>query len=792
MNSANQFLDDEPTNVQQIEQFVEENDDLPFGDELTCVANKQVITKQDRVDTQMKRTVMDEVMTQYFNCVDDLQSKKDRIEAQIKVSGESRKKDLRAQLRNLKLKLMMLNTSVGSGKSSLIEKTVKNCYDRQIKVGIVNHTHDRASKCADDVETSTGVKLVHVYGRAGKRDVASKPELASFLCHQKDEADRAARLNQLPAQSICRDCPHWYSHALKNVESHKTRLKAKEYFNKRKLDSSNFEPCQYLPNGIANSLASPAVIMVQQSFSEAFGDHEELDACGSVKKMQRLLIVDEKVPLAKEIEVNTVAVSFWKESLVRAVKGIKEKYPHSKMTELLIKSNYSSSSLDVWTCFTNMLNALNNGTTIDEAEIVQTYEMVKAANGFSSTNTAAWEKASFIDPSNNSSDKDFWIPLRALHNVANSIKHGTLRKTKTSIFAYEETPIIEWALTRGNTIFLDATASVGMKALIESVGGEIHEEHFKQNMIVTQHTGHLFARGNVRRQVYKNLAKKRMVELEAIAKSLLEIKGAVGQEAAIITHKAWLKYASEVELSDDAAHDMAEAFYTKTGVKLGWFGMHDRGHNDWKGHNIALVGTPLLSAENIASEYAKDRAALANHGIHWPEWDGVVPELSQEDWCDGKAPLPSQPNVKDWLLDLYSQGIAQGIGRARANDSERVIHVHLYGGLQTAEMEAALLKHGVRIDRKVEQTVHVTREIWAKRGSPDRAIRSAALLVNDLEGHASKRNVRAMLEFEGVQAAENSIIDMLRQLSSAGLIRQKSGGRDARKALEEDHPLNYF
>lgn len=758
--------------------------DIPFGDNdarIIIVANPQPFTSADKAEREQKRDVMEAETTHYFDCVDNFQSEITRINIEIKkATGENEKKKLR-ELLPPPMPPMLQNKTVGSGKSRLIQKVVKLAYERGLSTCVINPTHDLAENCKSDVFEKTGIELFHVFGRTDIKEAEKQPNLAKFICWKKDDAERAARQNHLPSQSICQKCPHWFSHVLKNVENEEKKIDAQNFFNKHKLDPRDFtdQPCQYLPIGMAKALSAEAVIMVQQSFSDAFGTHETFNDFGEYSKMQRLLIVDEKVPLSKEIEINLTSVSFWKKSLVDSVKFLKEKHVNSVLAEVLIKSNQSSDALDVETCFTNLINALNNKTQIDENEILRMYEIVKEAGGIV-RHTASWEQTTLLDKTLNKTDQYFWIPLRALYNIATCIKNGTLRKTQTAIYAYEETPIIEWSLTRGNTIFLDATASIGMKALIKSVGGETYQDNFKQSLFITQFNGHLFARGQVKTKGYKDIAKNRMAQLESIAASIKSIDP--NRPCAILTHKAWLKYSSDSYLSDDAANDMADVFFKKTGVWLGWFGKDDRGHNRWEGCNMAIVGMPILSPENIATGYACDRATLASHGITWPAWDGQMPELSESDWDDGKAPVPSQPEVLAWLLDNYSATIAQGIGRARAINSNVVLHVHLYGGLQTPAMEAALANHGVVINLKMQQTIHLTRKMYRARGTDTSAIINTAIKMDANGDRPSKRKVREQLNLNGDTASEAVIVDVLKKLREEGRITKPSaGGRQKKK-----------
>lgn len=68
--------------------------------------------------------------------------------------------------------------------------------------------------------------------------------------------------------------------------------------------------------------------------------------------------------------------------------------------------------------------------------------------------------------------------------------------------------------------------------------------------------------------------------------------------------------------------------------------------------------------------------------------------------CEGKTdvkchlPLPTEPHIRKWLLARITAETVQAIGRARGANSEKVIDVHIYGGVPLH----GLGQHGLSVD----------------------------------------------------------------------------------------------
>jgi hypothetical protein len=239
----------------------------------------------------------------------------------------------------------------------------------------------------------------------------------------------------------------------------------------------------------------------------------------------------------------------------------------------------------------------------------------------------------------------------------------------------------------------------------------------------------------------------------------------MSKPAAIITHKSYLKYSQEAHQAEDAAEVAAQEFEAGTGVPIGWFGKHDRGLDAWGGRHLAIVGMPLLSKESIAGAYACTRAAMTDCGIPMPEWDQVMDKEKAD--ADG-PPMPVMPEVRAWLVDEYAQGLAQAVGRNRAVNhpcGRKPLQVHLWGGLQTTEMDAALRRYGVTVHDRARNPNSAPGP-KVDIGAVDEAIR----MVLATGGSVSVRSVRAALAGLRRSASTDAISARIREMRDIGAI----------------------
>jgi hypothetical protein len=544
------------------------------------------------------------------------------------------------------------------------------------------------------------------------------------------------------------------------------RQRAEQFFKDNGIDPSTVKPCQFLYKGLPDQLAAPILIAPVQAFSEAMAMWREMDLETGflLREAQRLVIVDEHIDMAAEIEIGAGDIKVWRnrvegmadrldrQILVLEAKGARTE---AETEELEQARAMRALTPEIDVTFRDLASKIAGDIPLgaDAQRVINLQKKITKA-GASIAGTASWEKIGYIKD-----EDDFFIPLRALSTLARNLAAGSTRQEKSALFAYETSPVIEWARDKGSVMFLDATMSQSMRRFIEAKGGHVHDATASQNMRVTRVTGRLYSRGDVQKSDYPMKSKARMDEIRDL------IAPKMDKPAAIITHKAYLKYSQEAHQADDAAEDAAREFEEATGVPLGWFGRHDRGLDSWGGRHLALVGMPLLSKESTAGAYACTRAAMIDSGIPMPEWDRVMDKEKAD--ADG-PPMPVMTEVRAWLVDEYAQGLAQAVGRNRAVNHPRgckPLQVHLWGGLQTAEMDAALLRYGVMVHDRTRNPNSAPGP-RVDVGAVDEAIE----MVLATGGAVSVRSVRAALVGLQRSASTNAISTRIRELRANGAI----------------------
>ena len=667
---------------------------------------------------------------------------------------------------------MGARVTVGVGKSTAAQQIATAC---NLPVVIVVPNHDLAQKYADEIPGAR-----HYFGRQPQSEDGTTTE---FTCFKIKAVEQAGDKNHRPAQSLCRTCPHGMAGALAKAEDPVKIELATRFFEDRDLNPADYAPCRFLYEGLPNSLAAEKLVMPIQSFSDAAGDWFERDAITGKphRTTQRMVIFDERVDLAHEVTINPADVSGWRDGLPKIQERLERRLQYlgglANASEGDVEESRNAQGIlnlmpEIDALFQHLIVALAMGVMPDVTLIKDMDQKIRDA-GASASGTARWERVSW-----NHETDEFFTPLRALAALAWSLKANAARIKKNGLRCYEITPAVDWSTKRGSTIFLDATLGPAMRALITSAGGMIHDAKADQNMTVTRITGHLYARGKVEHKGYERSAKAYMREIEKIAML-------VPANSSILTHRAYLAYADTVE---DKVHpnrkikagdpEVTKAvFEASTGRRIGWFGKHDRGQDDWKGMHLAVVGMPLMGPETWASAYACARAAMLSTGApgeDWPEFNG--------DEDDGRGnngvPLPRQPQVRAWLLDDYAGTIAQAIGRNRAvsHEGEPLI-VQLWGGIQSQEMDLALARHGVQIGAAMPNTIHRGGAHGPQRTNVD-AIDQAIDMILAAGGRVSQRSVRDALVGLRASARTDAINSRINALRAEGVIPPASkGGR---------------
>ena len=599
--------------------------------------------------------------------------------------------------------------------------------------------------------TIAGGNATRYIARQSPDAVADDAALLPWLCHKLEAVRQAGEANHRPGQSLCRECPHGRKSEYEcGVPEREQR--ALKWFKAHSIDPWDYAPCRFLYEGLPSVKSAEILIAPAAAFSEALAFQSGVDEHGRFQRTQRLVIVDEAIAPGKLVRAGLGNVEQWLARLAAIQKRAHEEIARwhglpSAAGEIAAWNDIDSVAALGEEVFRELAAALAQKKAPDLARLSALLRATRAAK-LTRSGIAAWERISY------SAERDvFAAPLRALHALVRSMQAGVIKTLPTSIEFYESSPILEWAKKRGSTIFLDATLPRWLRRSIEHWGGAVVHAIARQNISVERIEGCSYARGRPKLRGFRAYAKAMMHDYRAAA----EGKARTGGLWAALVHQAHLVYGREVEYdpSDtrkkaDIAAEAASDFRAETGCALGWFGAHDRGQDAWKFRHMMIFGQPLLglvaagddddgAGGSMATEYRLARAAALTAGDDVAAWPPEVGALDEP--APGQIPLPRNPQVRAWLIDRYAGDIVQAVGRARGARSPRTLRVELWGGVASAEIDAALAAHGIEIGAVWPNEIHNTR-----RGPRRSCVNAVERAIDALEAVCAAVSVRAVRE----------------------------------------------
>lgn len=296
------------------------------------------------------------------------------------------------------------------------------------------------------------------------------------------------------------------------------------------------------------------------------------------------------------------------------------------------------------------------------------------------------------------------IPLRALRDLASAVLSGTVFTEKGLIhatFPSLSAKVLEMCMTREEEVeqepeedgkssnsahvsyqnaktktvkdrsyvILDATPTPDIIALVEKTEGSVHEIRVRKDFLRIRQLGtRLHGRSSMRQM--KN-------ELHFLTTQLKKAIEKVGKaDVCVITHKPLAEKLITTGLLEDDA--------------IGWWGCHERGHNNWKEKKILILfGVPISPEIRTIYEHTypdaiwtEDREPLR---VALPiEIDGRVGEV----WSS----LPSDINIADFERTYVTASVVQAIGRLRAPRRTEPVEVWIDSSYPLAPV------FGLRID----------------------------------------------------------------------------------------------
>ena len=295
------------------------------------------------------------------------------------------------------------------------------------------------------------------------------------------------------------------------------------------------------------------------------------------------------------------------------------------------------------------------------------------------------------------------IPLRALKDLASAVLSGTVFTEKGLLYATFPSlsaKVLEMCVTREEEIeeqsddendfksanlayqnkktktvkdrsyvILDATPTPDIISLVEKTEGSVHEIRVRKDFLKIRQLGtRLHGRSSMRQM------KNELSFLTTQVKKAIEQVGKA--DVCVITHKP-----------------LAEKLVS-TGLlpteSIGWWGCHERGHNNWKEKKILILfGVPISPEIRTIYEHTYQSAI-------WTE-DREPSRVSLPIDIDGRvgevwASLPSDSKIAYFERTYVTASVVQAIGRLRAPRRSEPVEVWIDSSYPLAPV------FGLRID----------------------------------------------------------------------------------------------
>lgn len=671
----------------------------------------------------------------------------------------------------------------GGGKSHIHSQTAIYAYEKN-KPSVILTPNNRlvdetvqlekrllSKKLKDDGYTKNQInehlsEIVGYHGRQGINEKKYGTNMTKYgrkyACFQIKTVETAGDKNQPIAPNVCRTCPN--GHLGEILYGDKNRIwEHEQWFIDNSIDKKAYEKkdCQFLRIAMKEQLAAKMLVAPSDSYSIGMGNWTD-----DVDKIERAVIVDENIALNRKVEIVQSEVKKVKDAIDKALikmrdDNIKKANEHGERDFALTNSYknpklahidtteakealaysieqlylriqhvefYESLSQTLWLITSEMGNEtlsddLKN-RVLDDHATLRKFDLMTGG-------TLRFERISHsVKTIENEYLDEFYVPLRFFHDFAIAVKNNTVIIRKQSYIIYTETQICTKAKEKGGVIFSDATMPHEQRRLIEFTGGEVVNIHVPQNLNLTRVIGHFYARGIPNSKAYK--AKVDAWLRDAIAFNK-DMKQQHGGEVANLAHKAFYGQLAKGDVyAQGDPEGMIMKLAAKHGVEFGWFGKHDRGHNDWIHHHQNIFSHTVLSneADAISNGYDAARAVMLSCGDEgWGEWSGEMEKVTKG------APMPldsldkngNMSRAKDWYVESIVAGLVQAIGRSRAVSSKHLIQVRLIGGIDSNEIDDGLARYGLTVAKRVENPHHVGPDDYYQRGITDDQIKDVIL-----------------------------------------------------------------
>jgi hypothetical protein len=548
----------------------------------------------------------------------------------------------------------LFETTTGLGKSSAIRQWPSREDAPPLLVLVPDH-HLAA--------TYESAGFAHYIGR-------NADPMSHSFCPKYGIAQSVASMNHAIQSAMCARCPHEMKRKLLSTTSASERAMLIQGIRKTKSDVQAIMPCPFTAMREA-IMKEPFVVAPSSSISRQLATY--VDPHGVMKR--RVILVDERASLSRPIVVSEKDIALWQAVIDHHFTEAKEKIDQLlrdcardlEDTMPMLEARQAALARSVISVLSRFLSGLceDESRHLTHAERV-TLELPLRL--LLDEGSLFFERIIFDDRL-----QIKFAPKRAVMAILNCVANGSARVEKKSLACAEPTLLLE--LTRTHVVaFFDATPSLALKRVVKTLNGHVIEAKARQNIHITRHLGHFFG-----------------------------ITPWVTREKAELSrYMSWLKrFPNRVFIAHKRAVKAILAHAPEEAQRMGHWGLSHRGIDDFSSRDMVILGSFFPPPATWPLLYMMDRhvaLSMGDEASAWPLWTGdmekgvEVMEGSRLARCF--APLPKDPFIRAWLLQMVTAETVQAIGRSRAVNAKETVHVIVAGGFPLAGIE----DHGLSID----------------------------------------------------------------------------------------------
>ena len=557
---------------------------------------------------------------------------------------------------------IIIRATVGVGKSSsaiaAIRDRLTDILAGKLRVLLVVDGHEQTARYAREL-AALGVSAMPYVGRTGPVEgIADDWRQPATTCWAMARVRQVADQHHPPAAAYCRQCPHGLRAAAEHAKSPARQYEAHKKFlaacQRQGLDPTAVQPCKFLYEAMPSYLAAQVLVTPYQAYTDRLVRPEpDSPPCA--------VIVDEDIPLTREILVTLTDIDQWR---ARIQRGEIHMLGRAAETDHPV----------IFEAFRALTTALGeHGKNPDTlAALRSALDAVTEEYGDDLQHGAtwAWERVRWAQDETGRETGEIDAPLRALATLRAALAGdgATASWGDDLILRLSEITALGERVCDGDTVLLDATVSDSTLAALRARAAhagrkfDLTEVQVRQHASLTTLTGIGYTRGRRTDPWHAEMQSRQGLHVAAMIGAVSAAReGKAQRKLAILTH---------LPIERDAAVQRALEDYGGP-VEIGHWGRHERAHNDWSGYNLMLMGLPYPS-----------------------------PAVQQARWDQRRAFDPSLPAVppQEFAAELVAADVVQAIGRSRAiyapaDDPIRVI----IAANVTPELRTALAKYGLHI-----------------------------------------------------------------------------------------------